>query len=90
MHLQPNSYLDTRRHGYIEVTQYMLCVLILGAFPQKRQKPSGILVTVSDLNIERRWAERARERGIKEYGAKAEEKKRDRGIGQKQKMMSGE
>lgn len=29
------THLDTRWHGYVKVTQYMLCVLVLGAFPQK-------------------------------------------------------
>lgn len=62
--LLPNSYLDTRWYGYIKVTQYVLCVLILGAFPQKRQKPGGILVTVSDLNIDRKQVDRDEERKI--------------------------
>lgn len=62
--LQPNPYLDTRWHGYIKVTQYVLCVLILGALPQKRQKPGGILVTVSDLNIDRKQVDRDEERKI--------------------------
>lgn len=50
-------YLDTWWHCYVKVTQYMLCVLVFGALPQKGQKPSGILVTISDLW----WMEREKE-----------------------------
>lgn len=69
--LLPNPYLDTRWHGYIKVTQYVLCVLVLGALPQKRQKPGGILVTVSDLDIDRKQADRRRKKSrIEECGAR--------------------
>lgn len=47
--MQESPYLDTWRHGYVKVTQYMLCVFVFGALPQKGQKPSGVLVTISDL-----------------------------------------
>lgn len=30
------DYLDARRHGDVEVAQNMLCVLVFGAFAQKR------------------------------------------------------
>lgn len=57
-----SPYLDTWRHGYVEVTQNMLCVLVLGALPQKRQKAGGILVTISDLTERRdRWREEEKE-----------------------------
>lgn len=54
-----SSHLHTGRHGYVEVTQYVLCVLILGTLPQEGQKPSGILVTISDLT---QWKDGQRER----------------------------
>lgn len=47
--MQGGPYLDTWWHGYIKVTQNVLCVLVLGALSQKGQKPDGILVTISDL-----------------------------------------
>ena len=33
--LQASPYLDTWWHGYVKVTQYVLCVLVLCALPKK-------------------------------------------------------
>ena len=65
----PCPYLDTRWHGYVKVTQYMLRVLILGALAQKRQKPRGILVAISDLA---QIVDRKRKRRRKEVGRNTE------------------
>lgn len=66
----------------------MLRVLVLGALPQKGQKASGLLVTVSDLTGRRGGRKgRRKERGDKEEEEK-EEKRRRRG-GRKRKEEEG-
>lgn len=42
-------YLDTWRHGNIEVTEHVLVVLILGGLAQERQKSSWLFAAVSHL-----------------------------------------
>lgn len=45
----------------------MLCVLVLGALPQKGEKPIGFLVTISDLTEKKRRREKNRRIEKKKY-----------------------
>lgn len=68
-------YLDTGWHGDVEVTQHVLCILILGRLPQERKEPRGFLIAVSDL-ID---TERDRARGdTRERNRGRQPKKRNR------------
>lgn len=71
---EQRQYLDTGRHGDVEVAQHVLRVLVLGGLAQEGQEPGGFLIAVSHLMSQGKW--RGRNRWREENRMKDREMKR--------------